>query len=409
MKLHSRRLGLAATAVVIMVTPQSSVSMQQQNEAPYRNRTLPIEKRVEDLLGRMTLDEKIGQMTQADHASLKDATEVDTLFLGSVLSGGDSELPDVSAKAWQTHTETLQKRALGTRLGIPLIYGIDAVHGHSNVRGAVVFPHNIGMGCTRNPKLVEEASAITAREVAGTGMHWNFAPCIAVPQDDRWGRTYEGFGETAELAETLGHRCRARVPGLRHVESRPRAGDREALRRRRRHTQRGRSRRYGRRRSDAPTTSPARLRRGDQGWRRIDHGVVQQLERRKDARQPPPHHRRVERRARLPGHRRLRLERHRRAARNGGRTDRVGGERRHRHDDGARQVPRVHRRDEGTTPKRAASRSHGSTTRSAAFSPSSSGWVCSNGRSEIRRSWTRSGLRSIGPSRVRRSGNHRCS
>ena len=157
MKLHSRRLGVAATAVVIMVTPQSSVSMQQQNEAPYRNRTLPIEKRVEDLLGRMTLDEKIGQMTQADHASLKDATEVDTLFLGSVLSGGDSELPDVSAKAWRTHTETLQKRALGTRLGIPLIYGIDAVHGHSNVRGAVVFPHNIGMGCTRNPKLVEEA------------------------------------------------------------------------------------------------------------------------------------------------------------------------------------------------------------------------------------------------------------
>jgi beta-glucosidase len=205
MKLHSRRLGIAAAAVVIMVSPPSSVSVeQQQNEAPYRNRSLPIEKRVEDLLGRMTLDEKIGQMTQADHASLKDGTEVDTLFLGSVLSGGDSELPDVSAKAWQTHTETLQKRALGTRLGIPLVYGIDAVHGHSNVRGAVVFPHNIGMGCTRNPKLVEEASAVTAREVAGTGMHWTFAPCIAVPQDDRWGRTYEGFGETAELAATLG-------------------------------------------------------------------------------------------------------------------------------------------------------------------------------------------------------------
>ncbi len=107
-------------------------------------------------------------------------------------------------KSWRTHVESLQKRALGTRLGIPIIYGVDAVHGHSNVRGAVVFPHNIGLGCTRNPKLVEEAAAITAREVSGTGMHWNFAPCIAVPQDDRWGRTYEGFGETAELAETLG-------------------------------------------------------------------------------------------------------------------------------------------------------------------------------------------------------------
>jgi beta-glucosidase len=203
MKLRSRTMGVAAAAVAVMINPASSPSPQQK-EAPYRNPALPVEKRVDDLIARMTLDEKIGQMTQADHASLKAATEVDTLFLGSILSGGDSELPDVSAKPWRTHTETLQKRALVTRLGIPLIYGIDAVHGHSNVRGAVVFPHNIGMGCTRNPGLVEEASAITAREVAGTGMHWNFAPCIAVPQDDRWGRTYEGFGETAELAATLG-------------------------------------------------------------------------------------------------------------------------------------------------------------------------------------------------------------
>ena len=210
MKVHSRRLGFAAAAVALMVNPRSSLSVQQ-SEVPYKSRALAVEKRVDDLLARMTLDEKIGQMTQADHASLKDGTEVNTLFLGSVLSGGDSELPDVSARAWRAHTDTLQKRALGTRLGIPLIYAVDAVHGHSNVRGAVVFPHNIGMGCTRNPKLVEEASAITAREVAGTGMHWNFAPCIAVPQDDRWGRTYEGFGEAAELAEMLGS---AAVRGL---------------------------------------------------------------------------------------------------------------------------------------------------------------------------------------------------
>jgi beta-glucosidase len=176
----------------------------QVTEMLYRNRELPIDTRVDDLVRRMTLDEKIGQMTQADHGSLKSPSEVDELFLGSVLSGGDSELPDVSAKAWLTHTQTLQKRALGTRLGIPILYGIDAVHGHSNVRGAVVFPHNIGLGCTRNPKIVEEVSRITALEVAGTGMHWNFAPCIAVPQDDRWGRAYEGFGETPDLAVTLG-------------------------------------------------------------------------------------------------------------------------------------------------------------------------------------------------------------
>jgi beta-glucosidase len=198
-----RKLGAAAVAGALLAGTGSSGN-PPQSEVTYRDRALPVERRVDDLLRRMTLDEKIGQMTQADHASLKAASEVDTLFLGSILSGGDSELPDVTSRGWRTHTEALQKRALATRLGIPLIYGIDAVHGHSNVRGAVVFPHNIGLGCTRNAKLVEETARITALEVAGTGMHWNFAPCIAVPQDDRWGRTYEGFGETADLAVTLG-------------------------------------------------------------------------------------------------------------------------------------------------------------------------------------------------------------
>ena len=198
-----RKVGAAAVAGALLAGTGSSGN-PPQSEVTYRDRALPIDRRVDDLLRRMTLDEKIGQMTQADHASLKSASEVDTLFLGSILSGGDSELPDVTARGWRTHTEALQKRALATRLGIPLIYGIDAVHGHSNVRGAVVFPHNIGLGCTRNAKLVEETARITALEVAGTGMHWNFAPCIAVPQDDRWGRTYEGFGETADLAVTLG-------------------------------------------------------------------------------------------------------------------------------------------------------------------------------------------------------------
>jgi beta-glucosidase len=200
---QSRRW-LGAAALVGAMLADTGFPEGQQGEPPYRNRALQIEKRVDDLLGRMTLDEKVGQMTQADHASLTSPSDVDTLFLGSALSGGGSELPDVSAAGWRAHTETLQKRALATRLGIPLIYGIDAVHGHNNVTGAVIFPHNIGLGCTRNPRLVEEAARITALEVAGTGIHWNFAPCIAVPQDDRWGRTYEGFGETPELAVTLG-------------------------------------------------------------------------------------------------------------------------------------------------------------------------------------------------------------
>jgi beta-glucosidase len=196
----SRTVIVFAASVLCVMAPSAG----QRETQPYKDANLPVAKRVDDLLGRMTLDEKIGQMTQADQASLKGPSDVDTLFLGSVLSGGDSELPDVSAKGWSEHAELLQKRALATRLAIPILYGIDAVHGHSNVRGAVVFPHNIGLGCTRNPKIVEEAGRITALEVSGTGMHWNFAPCIAVTRDERWGRTYEGFGETAELAESLG-------------------------------------------------------------------------------------------------------------------------------------------------------------------------------------------------------------
>ncbi len=200
-------LAVAMAAGLLTTFVESGHSVQ----AGYKDKSLPVDKRVDDLLSRMTLDEKIGQMTQADHSFLKSPDDVAILFLGSVLSGGDSELPDVSPRGWAAFTESLQKRALATRLGIPIIYGIDAVHGHSNVKGAVVFPHNIGMGCTRDPKIVEEAARVTAAEISGTGMHWDFAPCIAVPQDERWGRTYEGFGETAELAESLGS---AAVRGL---------------------------------------------------------------------------------------------------------------------------------------------------------------------------------------------------
>ncbi|MES1165002.1 MAG: glycoside hydrolase family 3 N-terminal domain-containing protein, partial [Verrucomicrobiota bacterium] len=97
-----------------------------------------------------------------------------------------------------------QTQALSTRLGIPLIYGVDAVHGDGGVKGAVLFPHNIGLGATRNAELVQRAARVTARETAGSGVRWAFAPCIAVARDERWGRTYESFGESPELAETLG-------------------------------------------------------------------------------------------------------------------------------------------------------------------------------------------------------------
>ncbi|MDZ7374365.1 MAG: glycoside hydrolase family 3 C-terminal domain-containing protein [candidate division KSB1 bacterium] len=169
----------------------------------YLDPSAPIEDRVQDLLSRMTLEEKVGQMTQANLTNLRSIEDVKTYFLGSILSGGGAAPQDNSPRGWADTYDRLQAKALETRLRIPILYGIDAVHGHNNVRGAVIFPHNIGMGCTWNPELVRRAARITAREVAGTGIDWTFAPCIAVPRDERWGRTYEGFGETPEITQMM--------------------------------------------------------------------------------------------------------------------------------------------------------------------------------------------------------------
>ena len=154
---------------------------------------------VDQLLSQMTLDEKVGQMTQASRVALQGA-EVRELGLGSVLNGGDDLVSPNRPTGWADAIDRLQVQALGTRLGIPLVYGVDAVHGHAEMRGATVFPHNIGLGATRNPELIEKVGKAAAQEIAATGIRWTFAPCIAVPRNERWGRTYEGFGETPELA-----------------------------------------------------------------------------------------------------------------------------------------------------------------------------------------------------------------
>lgn len=158
-----------------------------------------------ELLARMTLDEKIGQMTQAELTFLGDLSDISKYSLGSVLSGGDADPKDGnSPEAWRDAYDRCQKESLKTRLRVPLLYGIDAVHGHNNVLGAVIFPHNIGLGCAADPELVEKISRVTAEEVRATGINWAFAPCVTVPQDIRWGRTYEGFSEDAELTTQLG-------------------------------------------------------------------------------------------------------------------------------------------------------------------------------------------------------------
>jgi beta-glucosidase len=154
------------------------------------------------LIAKMTLDEKIGQMTQAEQ--LKDEADIETYFLGSLLSGGNHDPKTNSLQDWTDMYDRLQSRAQKTRLGIPILYGVDAVHGHNNVIGAVVFPHNIGLGATRDAKLVEEIGRVTAAEVRATGIQWTFSPCVAVVRDERWGRTYESFSEDPALAAELG-------------------------------------------------------------------------------------------------------------------------------------------------------------------------------------------------------------
>jgi beta-glucosidase len=151
----------------------------------------------------MTLAEKIGQMTQVENLSIN-PPEVSQFYIGSVLSGGGGNPEPNTPENWAQMVQGYQQAALETRLGIPLIYGVDAVHGHNNVKGAVIFPHNIGLGASRDPILAKHIAQITAVEAQATGIPWIFAPAVSVPQDIRWGRTFEGFSEHTELVSLLG-------------------------------------------------------------------------------------------------------------------------------------------------------------------------------------------------------------
>ena len=162
-----------------------------------------IEARVEALLKRMTLEEKIGQMTQVEKDSIRPG-DITKYFIGSILSGGGGFPKENTAQGWYAMVEGFQSEALATRLGIPIIYGVDAVHGHGNMQNATVFPHNIGLGAANNPALTEKIGRATAEEMLASGIPWNFAPVVAVVQDVRWGRTYEGYSENTEIVSSLG-------------------------------------------------------------------------------------------------------------------------------------------------------------------------------------------------------------
>lgn len=183
----------------------------------YKDPGAPINNRVIDLLSRMNLAEKIGQITQVENLSIS-PPEVSRHFIGSVLSGGGGNPEPNTTENWAQMVRVYQQAALGTRLGIPLLYGVDAVHGHNNLKGAVIFPHNIGLGASRDAQLVKRIGQVTATEALATGIHWIFAPTLSVPQDIRWGRTYEGFSEDTALVSKLGI---AQLQGLQNFDSVP--------------------------------------------------------------------------------------------------------------------------------------------------------------------------------------------
>jgi beta-glucosidase len=185
-----------------MAGPSPTVVINAHGLA-YLDKSLPVADRVADLMSRMSLAEKVGQMAQAERANVGDGSKITTDLLGSVLSGGGSTPAQNTPTAWADMVDGYQLRALATPLQIPIIYGIDSVHGDNNLAGATLFPHNVGMGATRDPHLAREEGKIAATETRATGIPWVFAPCVCVTRDDRWGRAYESYGEDPALVSKM--------------------------------------------------------------------------------------------------------------------------------------------------------------------------------------------------------------
>lgn len=215
--MQSKFISLSAFAIALAVSgctgvqslgpesPPRAVNQAQINPAIWP-RLQPtaldpeIEARIDAIMGQMTLEQKVGQTIQADSSSVT-PEEVKRYRLGSVLSGGNSApgpLPYADTTSWLAAADAYWEASTdpeGVEIAIPIIWGIDAVHGHTNLLGATVFPHNVGLGAARDPDLIERIMAATASELVVSGHDWTFAPTLAVPRDDRWGRAYEGFSE----------------------------------------------------------------------------------------------------------------------------------------------------------------------------------------------------------------------
>jgi len=199
---------IAALFFIFFKPPASPIVGENANchqtNLPYQNPLLPIDERVADLMSRMTDSEKIGQMVLIEKGSIHNLKDITRYNLGALLSGGGAGPKQDTPLAWLEMINSFQSAAKDTCLGIPLLYGIDAIHGHGNVLGATIFPHFIGLGATRDPDLVKRVAEATAEEMAATGIYWNFAPNLDVAKDIRWGKTYETFGSDTDNVARLG-------------------------------------------------------------------------------------------------------------------------------------------------------------------------------------------------------------
>lgn len=190
--------------MVIICDDQRRQKACKTEQLPYRDKNLVIEERINDLLNRMTITEKIGQLMLVEKNSIEDIEDIARYGIGAILSGSGGNPEENTPDGWFSMVSDFYKMSSKTRLAIPILYGVDAIHGNGNLPAATVFPHAIGLGAANNSALAEKIGLATAKEIAAINVFWNFAPNLDVVQDIRWGRTYETFGTNTQRASDLG-------------------------------------------------------------------------------------------------------------------------------------------------------------------------------------------------------------
>lgn len=206
---HMKKTLAAILVLAVIATIAVDVSRKYKErhrvvDTRYMDETLDIETRIDILLAQMTLEEKAGQMALVEKNALRNPRDIERYKLGGLLSGGGSKPVDNTPAGWRAMISDFDTRSRSTVLGIPVLYGVDAIHGHGNVPGATIFPHSIGLGATGDAELVEQIGIATAQEVRATGVSWVFSPTLDAPQDIRWGRVYEAYSSDSELVGGMG-------------------------------------------------------------------------------------------------------------------------------------------------------------------------------------------------------------